>query len=102
MLKGKMPHELKTIEERREDEYQGDINGVQKDFDQFSLIMLHKPIIDYYYKMLYDNNPKSKLFLCDTRLTDFYGIEKTLYFKAESVKMWKNEEDYPATNFSSN
>ena len=94
MLKGKIPVEFDTKEEQKEDDYQADINAVQKDYDLFSLIKLHKPLIDYYYKMLYDNNPDSQLFLCDTRLTDYYGIEKSLNLNAKSVQMWFKEADY--------
>ena len=94
MLKGKIPVEFETNEEQKEDDYQADINAVQKDYDLFSLIKLHKPLIDYYYKMLYDNNPDSQLFLCDTRLTDYYGIEKSLNLNAKSVQMWFKEADY--------
>lgn len=94
MLKGKIPVDFETNEEQKEDDYQADINAVQKDYDLFSLIKLHKPLIDYYYKMLYDNNPDSQLFLCDTRLTDYYGIEKSLNLNAKSVQMWFKEADY--------
>ena len=94
MLKGKTQFEFETNEEQKEDDYQADINAVQKDYDLFSLIKLHKPLIDYYYKMLYDNNPDSQLFLCDTRLTDYYGIEKSLNLSAKGVQMWFKEADY--------
>ncbi|MDX2278439.1 MAG: UvrD-helicase domain-containing protein [Saprospiraceae bacterium] len=94
MLNGKIPLKFKTNEEQKKDDYQADVNAVQKDYDLFSLIKLHKPLIDYYYKMLYDNNPDSQLFLCDTRLTDYYGIEKSLNLNAQSVQMWFKETDY--------
>lgn len=94
MLKGNIPVELETNEAQKEDDYQADINSIQKDYDLFSLIKLHKPLIDYYYKMLYDNNPDSQLFLCDTRLADYYGIEKSLNLNAKSVQMWFKEADY--------
>ena len=94
MLKGKISADLQTNEEQKEDDYKTDINSVQKDYDLFSLIKLHKPLIDYYYKMLYDNNPDSQLFLCDTRLTDYYGIEKSLNLNAKNVQMWYKETDY--------
>jgi RecQ family ATP-dependent DNA helicase len=94
MLKGKIPVAFETKEAQKEDDYQTDVNSVQKDYDLFSLIQLHKPLIDYYYKMLYDNNPESQLFLCDTRLTDYYGIEKSLNLNAKSVQMWFKESDY--------
>jgi RecQ family ATP-dependent DNA helicase len=65
-----------------------------KDYDQLSLIELHKPLFDYYYRMLNDNNPDSKLFLCDSRLTDYYGIERNLNLNALSVRMWRKESEY--------
>lgn len=94
MLKGKIPADFLSYEEKKEDDYHADINSSQKDYDIFSLIKLHKPLIDYYYKMLHDNNPESQLFLCDTRLTDYYGIEKSLNLNAKSVQMWYKEVDY--------
>lgn len=94
MLKGNIPVAIEANEAQKEDDYQADINSIQKDYDLFSLIKLHKPLIDYYYKMLYDNNPDSQLFLCDTRLADYYGIEKTLNLNAKSVEMWFKEADY--------
>ncbi len=94
MLKGKISDGSQISEEQNEDDYQTDINSVQKDYDLFSLIKLHKPLIDYYYKMLFDNNPDSQLFLCDTRLTDYYGIEKSLNLNAKSVQMWYKEAAY--------
>ncbi|HRO06997.1 MAG TPA: UvrD-helicase domain-containing protein [Ferruginibacter sp.] len=96
MLKGKIPVAFETNEEHKEDDYQADVNAVQKDYDLFSLIKLHKPLIDYYYKMLYDNNPESRLFLCDTRLADYYGIEKSLNLNTQSVQMWFKEAEYDA------
>ncbi|MFO1374756.1 MAG: UvrD-helicase domain-containing protein, partial [Agitococcus sp.] len=96
MLKGKIPVDFNSNEEQKEDDYQADINSVQKDYDLFSLIKLHKPLINYYDKMLYDNNQDSQLFLCDTRLTDYYGIERSLNLNAKSVQMWLKEADYEA------
>ncbi|UPK70964.1 UvrD-helicase domain-containing protein [Chitinophaga filiformis] len=94
MLKGKIPADFQSKEEQKEDDFQTDVNSIQKDYDLFSLIKLHKPLIDYYYKMLYDNNQDSQLFLCDTRLTDYYGIEKSLNLNAKDVQMWYKEADY--------
>jgi ATP-dependent DNA helicase RecQ len=96
MLNGKIPLGFETDQDAKEDDYQAEINSIQNDFDLFSLIKLHKPLIDYYYKLLFDNNPDSQLFLCDTRLTDYYGIEKSLNLNAISVQMWFKKKDYDA------
>lgn len=96
MLRNKIAVDPLSSEEQKEDDYQPDVNSAKKDHDLFSLIELHKPLIDYYYKLLFDNNRESQLFLCDTRLTDYYGIEKSLNTNAQSVQMWFKEADYDA------
>jgi ATP-dependent DNA helicase RecQ len=96
MLKGKISADSETSEDQKEDDYRTDINSIQRDYDSFSLIKLHKPLIDYYYRMLHDNNQDSQLFLCDTRLADYYGIEKSLNLNAKNVQMWFKETDYDA------
>jgi RecQ family ATP-dependent DNA helicase len=62
--------------------------------DQFSLIALHKPLIDFYYQLLLDNSDESRLFLCDSRFTDFHGIEKSLQTNAVNLPMWFRENEY--------
>lgn len=73
----------------------GDIAN-KADFDTYKLFRLHKPLVDYYYKMVIDNNQESNLFLCDTRLADFIGIEKSLELKSKHVRLWNRIEDYEA------
>lgn len=94
MLKQKDLGNLSIIQDHEECGIETANKDFQKDYDLFSLIRFHKPLLDYYYKMLYDNNHDSKLFLCDTRLTDFYGIEKSLNLNAKNVQMWYKEADY--------
>jgi len=67
-----------------------------KIFDLFKLIKEHQSLIDYYYKLIIDNNPDSKLFLCDTRFTDYYGIETSLGTKSVNAILWQKEKDYIA------
>jgi RecQ family ATP-dependent DNA helicase len=73
----------------------GDLTN-KGDFDTYKLFRLHKPLVDYYYKMIIDNNQESNLFLCDTRLADFIGIEKSLELKSKHVRLWNRIEDYEA------
>ena len=94
MLNGKIPANSQLNEEQKGDDFQVNITSKSKDYDLFSLIKLHKPLIDYYYKVLHDNNPDSNLFLCDTRLTDYYGIEKSLNLNAKNIQMWHSESNY--------
>ena len=66
------------------------------DFDTYKLFRLHKPLVDYYYRMMIDNNQESNLYLCDTRLADFIGIEQSLDIKSKYVSLWNRIEDYEA------
>lgn len=69
-------------------------NYKNNNLDTYTLIKLHKPLINNYYKLIYANNPDSQLFLCDTRLCDYNGIENTLNTKSNYVQLWNNEADY--------
>ena len=64
------------------------------DFDTYKLFRLHKPLVDYYYKMILDNNQNSCLYLCDTRLADFVGIEQSLDVKLKYVCLWNKIDEY--------
>jgi RecQ family ATP-dependent DNA helicase len=97
MLKGKI--DKKDIEITENDKFIPFLKGdstKKEDFDTYKLFKLHKPLVDYYYKMMIDNNHKSCLYLCDTRLADFVGIEQSLEVKAKYMSLWVNEEDFQA------
>ena len=94
MMKDKLPPESVNNDEQNGDDYQNNISAVHKDYDTFTLIKMHKPLVDYYYKMLTDNNSKSQFFLCDTRLTDYFGIEKSLNVNVKNVQLWHKESEY--------
>lgn len=79
-----------------QDNLREDGNSQNITFDLFKLIKEHQPIIDYYYKLIIDNHPDSKLFLCDTRFTDYYGIETSLGTKSLNAILWQKEKDYIA------
>lgn len=95
MLKGKVRNA--EIELTENGKYTPSLKGDQKgkgEFDTYKLFSLHKPLIDYYYKMIIDNNQNSNLYLCDTRLADFDGIEKSLDVKATNICLWNKKEEY--------
>ena len=97
MLKGKVhKDEIETTENSNYiPSLKGDLTN-KGDFDTYKLFRLHKPLVDYYYKMIIDNNQESNLFLCDTRLADFIGIEKSLELKSKYVTLWNRIEEYEA------
>ncbi|HUM50619.1 MAG TPA: UvrD-helicase domain-containing protein [Chitinophagales bacterium] len=94
ILKGKFEKNLSISEDENEDNLQ--TNSIAKDNSTFSLIKLHKPLFDYYYNLIIDNNPESHFFLCDSRLADYFGIEKSLNInvKSNNVQMWYSEDEY--------
>ncbi len=96
MMKGSIEQKIEADEAQSEDNFNANLERSQKDFDLFSLIKLHKPLIDYYYKILIDNNHDSNLYLCDSRLSDFYGIEKSLSLYSKNVRLWSKESEYEA------
>jgi RecQ family ATP-dependent DNA helicase len=65
-----------------------------KDFDTYKLFKLHKVLVDYFYKMIIDNHQSSSLYLSDTRLADFDGIDKSLDVKTKFLRLWNNKEEY--------
>uniref|UniRef100_UPI00378432A3 DEAD/DEAH box helicase n=1 Tax=Daejeonella sp. TaxID=2805397 RepID=UPI00378432A3 len=95
MLKGKVNKDEIEITENANyiPSLKGDLAN-KGDFDTYKLFRLHKPLVDYYYKMIIDNNQDSGLYLCDTRLADFIGIEQSLELKSKYVSLWNRIEDY--------
>lgn len=62
--------------------------------DSFSLIKAQKPLVDFFYWRILGNNSDSKLFICDTRLSDYFGIETVFKVSSRSVRLWNNEAHY--------
>ena len=104
MLKDELKSDDDSAEEQTHEDLKLNTNLIKKGYDIFSLIKLHKPLIDYYYRLIENNNPESNLFLCDPRLTDYFGIEKRLNMNAKSVQLWYKQIEYEsdinlATNY---
>ncbi len=94
MLCGISPFSLKSILGENEDNIVNENLINQKQHDTFDLIIKHQPLIDYYYKIIIDNDSNSQLFLCDCRLSDYFGIEKSLNLLSKYVPMWTKEINY--------
>jgi ATP-dependent DNA helicase RecQ len=62
--------------------------------DTFTLIKAQKPLIDFYYWMIHGNHPDSKLYISDTRLSDYFGIESVFKVGSIGVRLWNNEDQY--------
>ncbi|MBL0341229.1 MAG: hypothetical protein IPP71_10025 [Bacteroidetes bacterium] len=94
MLKGKVSPFNAFNEEQKECDILEKFDGIASEVDLFSLLKLHKPLVDYYCSLLMDNNGDSRLFLFDSRLADFYGIEKSLGMNLIELQMWHTNEEY--------
>jgi ATP-dependent DNA helicase RecQ len=62
--------------------------------DSFSLIKAQKPIIDFFYWRVNKNSPGSRLFLLDTRLSDYFGIDRLFKVQIKNIKLWASEAHY--------
>lgn len=62
--------------------------------DTFSLIKAQKPIIDFFYWRVINNSPGSRLFLLDTRLSDYFGIDRLFKVQIKNIKLWASEGHY--------
>ncbi|MBY5950540.1 UvrD-helicase domain-containing protein [Algoriphagus marincola] len=69
-------------------------NFYDRKIDTFSLLKAQQPIIDIYYWSILKNNPDSRLFLCDSRLPDYFGIEKVFKISSKHGRLWNNEKEY--------
>ncbi|SHK78531.1 ATP-dependent DNA helicase, RecQ family [Chitinophaga jiangningensis] len=91
MLKG-----LMSVGDQVSDDPVPAVDVSDREQDHYSLIKMHRPLIDFYYQAIQQNNASSRLLLLDPRLTDYFGIEKTLAAKDLQVVMWQKESDYSA------
>lgn len=94
MLKGSIVADEELLSEVVIDDVKESPDPSSGIFDLFKLIKQHQPLIDYYYNIITNNNLESRLFLCDTRFTDYHGIESSLGTRNQSVRLWQNEKEY--------
>lgn len=62
--------------------------------DVFVLLKLQKPIIDYYRWLFHSVDQNSKIWLADSRLGDFVGLEEEWKAKKAFIPIWANDEEY--------
>jgi RecQ family ATP-dependent DNA helicase len=62
--------------------------------DIFVLLKLQKPIIDYYRWIFNSADKGSIVWLTDSRLGDFSGLEEEWKATKEIVSLWSNEDEY--------
>lgn len=62
--------------------------------DIFMLLKIQKPIIDYYRWLFHSADKDSTVWLTDSRLGDFSGLEEEWKAKKDFVTVWDNDESY--------
>ena len=62
--------------------------------DIFLLLSIQKPIIDYYRWLFNSIDRNSTVWLTDSRLSDFEGLEEEWAASKKFFQLWKNTEEY--------
>jgi ATP-dependent DNA helicase RecQ len=62
--------------------------------DIFVLLKIQKPIIDYYRWLFHSADNNSTVWLTDSRLGDFVGLEEEWKAKKKFITIWNNDKKY--------
>ena len=76
-----------------EDEDTNEASKESSPKDIFLLLKLQKPIIDF-YRWLINQTGSNTLWLLDSRLEDFTGLQDSWGAKIERFSLWNKEDDY--------
>ncbi|CAA6824818.1 MAG: ATP-dependent DNA helicase RecQ [uncultured Sulfurovum sp.] len=94
MLKGGLYKAIQKVQLENDENFSSYSDLGDNKVDVFSLIKAHKPLIHFYYDLIRQNHTESNLYLIDTRIADFFGIEKGFGMNQKSVVLWAKEEEY--------
>ena len=78
-------------EDDDENEYSNPISSSQ---DVFVLLKIQKPIIDYYRWLFHSSDEYSIVWLTDSRLGDFAGLEEEWKVTKRFMVIWSNDDVY--------
>ena len=83
---------------KEEDEDEDDENQastpISSSQDIFVLLKIQKPIIDYYRWLFHSADKDSIIWLTDSRLGDFSGLEEEWNASKKFISLWGNEDEY--------
>lgn len=71
-----------------------DSNPISSNQDVFVLLKIQKPVIDYYRWLFHSTDKNSVVWLTDSRLGDFSGLEEEWKATKKFVTVWSSDEDY--------
>lgn len=69
-------------------------NPISSSQDVFVLLKIQKPIIDYYRWLFHAADKSSIVYLTDSRLGDFAGLEEEWKATKKFISIWEKEDDY--------
>lgn len=69
-------------------------NTFSSNKDIFVLLKIHKPIIDYYRWLFHAADKNSTVWLTDSRLGDFVGLEEEWKATKKFLPIWSDNEEY--------
>jgi len=89
-----------TIKEDDNEDHEDDDeneNTFSSNKDIFVLLKIHKPIIDYYRWLFNTADKNSTVWLTDSRLGDFVGLEDEWKATKRFLPIWRDNEEYEAS-----
>jgi ATP-dependent DNA helicase RecQ len=85
----------KTKEDMEDDDNENEgSNTMSSSKDIFLLLKIQKPIIDYYRWLFYSVDKDSTVWLADSRLGDYVGLDEEWKATKEFISIWGNDEEY--------
>lgn len=97
-LKFKNDNFLKAAkkEDEEDDDENENSNSISSSQDVFVLLKIQKPIIDYYRWLFHAADKNSTVWLTDSRLGDFAGLEEEWKATKEFIPIWSDNDEYEA------
>jgi len=81
---------------KQEEEEFDDSKPISSSQDVFVLLKIQKPIIDYFRWLFHSADKNSTVWLTDSRLGDFAGLEEEWKATKKSISIWSDDEEYEA------
>lgn len=81
-------------EEDDDDEENESSNPISSSQDVFVLLKIQKPIIDYYRWLFHAADKNSTVWLTDSRLGDFVGLEEEWKATKKFISIWSDDDEY--------
>lgn len=83
-------------EDNDDDDENVNSNTISSSQDVFVLLKIQKPIIDYYRWLFHTADKNSTIWLTDSRLGDFAGLEEEWKATKKYISVWSDDSEYEA------